>query len=971
MHNILCRTILLLVLWPFCSSGQELSYSHFDMKDGLAGSTVYSATQDRDGFLWFGTETGVSRFDGKRFTNFTIREGLPDNEVLKVFADSRGRVWMAPFKKSICYYYRGTIFNQHNDPMLAKINFSGNILQFVEDKHGNVFFHSSQALYMVTPAEEVVTIHSITDSVINGFNTVGISVSGNLLVVELGVVYEYDGKQFQKEGRLPNADAYSNTLSVDVLGSLRIYLNHPRNTFQFGDSSKWQELPTPKGFVRLSALNDTMFYVSSRLGLTLYNRNDIPHPKNYLPGKHVTSLLMDQEGSYWFTTAGNGVYRLNSEYVQNLSLHYTPDSKLAVMTLSRYKDKIIVCTEMGFIFQASIKDEKISISRKGRLPEKYDIKKVASVKVLPNDDLLFATDVSLIITNSGLKEKKAIAYFTPKALADFRGTDILIAAHHSVIVYDPIHFKEKKTVWHERSTTVYHRNDTIFIGAISGLYLVLNDSSIVYWGNTIPALRSRITAICESQDGTLWFATSGEGVLGYRNGSITKQLTVETGLTSNTVRCLYSDSCYLWIGTDKGLNKINIHEGSFPVQKFTTADGLTTDVIHSVLAYKGHVFVGTPDGLTWFDESKISSYSRCDLRITGITVADEAYPADTAHFELPASGNPLRIEFSGISYRSAGDVLYWYRLGGLDSTWRTTRDNFLSYPTLPAGSYNLQLQAVNKFGVASSLVSIPFRIPKLLWQKSWFQLCMSGILLFLLWMWTNYRVRQVKKQEVEKLMINKRINELEQLALRAQMNPHFIFNSLNSIQQYVMDKDIAGANRFISSFSKLIRQTLYFSSRALIPLSEELDYLTTYLALEKDRLEDKFNYIILVPEELKVSDYHIPPMILQPYLENSVRHGVRYRKDELGLITITIRREKDRLVCMIEDNGVGRQTSSQFNSRNPVEYQSKGMSLTADRIAMMNRDNTDKIDVAIDDLVDTAGHGIGTKITVRFPVWVN
>jgi len=203
------------------------------------------------------------------------------------------------------------------------------------------------------------------------------------------------------------------------------------------------------------------------------------------------------------------------------------------------------------------------------------------------------------------------------------------------------------------------------------------------------------------------------------------------------------------------------------------------------------------------------------------------------------------------------------------------------------------------------------------------------------------------------------------------MNPHFIFNSLNSIQQYVIDKDIAGANKFISGFSRLMRQTMYFSSKSYISVSDELNYLSTYLELEKDRLENVFIYKITVEENIYPQNYLIPPMILQPYVENSVRHGVRYRKDKEGVILINVSRHKNYLTFVIEDNGIGRKKSQQLKGNTSIEYQSKGMSLTGDRIKMLNEKSGSKIEVLIDDMENTEGQPLGTKVIVRFPLIEN
>jgi hypothetical protein len=423
------------------------------------------------------------------------------------------------------------------------------------------------------------------------------------------------------------------------------------------------------------------------------------------------------------------------------------------------------------------------------------------------------------------------------------------------------------------------------------------------------------------------------------------------------------------VGTDKGLNKINISLPGYPLIKYTSGDGLNSDMINAVYVDSNKVFAGTPEGITFFDEEKIISHSRCDLRFTGIVVGEKSWYPSQAPALIPHTMNSIQFNFVGISYKSNGDVRYRYRLLGLDSTWKETRETFLSYPTLPSGDYQLQLQAINKFDVSSQLLMAAFTIDKLFYERTWFRMLMGLLFLAITGLLVWLIVRRVRKREQEKNVISKRISELEQLSRKAQMNPHFIFNSLNSIQHYVMDSDVAGANKFISGFSRLIRQTLDFSSKSEISLEEELDYLTNYLELEKTRLEDAFSWAVSIEEGVDPAEYYIPPMILQPFVENSVRHGLRFRRDKNGVVTITVKRDADHLVCVLEDNGVGRKAAMQYKSISPINYQSKGLSLTADRIAMFNKEHEQKISMQIDDLEDDFHNSLGTRVTISFPVF--
>ena len=172
------------LLFPLAVFSQEYGYKQYNSKDGLAGSTVYSMVQDKDGFLWFGTEGGLSRFDGTHFKNFTRQDGLPDNEIIKVFADSKGRVWIIPFKKSVCYYYKGKIYTQANDPMLKKMAIKNFVVGFAEDKAGNVLLHEFRTMYLVKKNGELAVIDKINGEAIKYINGIGAGANGKFLVCD-------------------------------------------------------------------------------------------------------------------------------------------------------------------------------------------------------------------------------------------------------------------------------------------------------------------------------------------------------------------------------------------------------------------------------------------------------------------------------------------------------------------------------------------------------------------------------------------------------------------------------------------------------------------------------------------------------------------------------------------------------------------------------------------------------------------
>jgi LytS/YehU family sensor histidine kinase len=215
--------------------------------------------------------------------------------------------------------------------------------------------------------------------------------------------------------------------------------------------------------------------------------------------------------------------------------------------------------------------------------------------------------------------------------------------------------------------------------------------------------------------------------------------------------------------------------------------------------------------------------------------------------------------------------------------------------------------------------------------------------------------------------MEKRMFDLEQTALRAQMNPHFIFNSLNSVQRFVINNDVEGVNQYLSTFANLIRQTLENSGKSLIPLKDELRYLETYLRLEQMRGNDKFKYLISVNADIDTEETFIPNMIIQPYLENSVIHGMSGKKDNEGLINLSISKNH-KLTFTVEDNGAGITASKNYKKTITADHESMGTAITEKRIEMFNTVNSEKIELEVLDKSELSKPESGTRIMIKFPL---
>jgi len=965
MNNSLFLAFILLVC-PLLIYSQEYSYTHYDSKDGLAGSTVYNITQDKEGFLWFATETGLSRFDGTHFKNFGQEDGLPDNDIIQLFADSKGRVWLSPFRKTICYYYKGTIHNSENDSMLRRLHLPENVLRFAEDAEGNILLQEKACLHVIHTNGQVTAISTINDKPLGYITLVARYKDGGFLVLLGDAFYILKNDRFTLWKRVEYEVKHFNYSAMN--GETLVWRSHPLS-FSVISPQSHINVHYPVHIIDIYvniAVPDVNHVATCTLeGAFVYDLNNPDSVTQYLPGITVSNMFKDSEGNWWFCTFGKGVYRLNSAVVLNLRSVKKDEHDYQILGLGRYKGWILAAGKMNQLLKLSAKTGKLEEIITNRM----NFMSPVFMDGNPGNDRMILGGKNFLVTLSpGLDQyTKLLEHISVKAFCKHKNS-ILVATDINVLEVDPVTFKVVDTLWDDRATCIFSNHDTIYLGTLKGLYRIYPDKRIEYLGEYSRLFQSRVAAVTEDPNHVIWVATLGEGLIAWKNNQIVKHITRQDGLTSNICRTIFLDNGNLWVGTDKGLSKVRVLQPRYPIEKYTTNDGLSSDIINCLYVLGKKVFIGTPEGITFFDEDKMTSQSHCDLRIIDVTVGGKVYyPADAPSL-IPHGKNNIQFNYVGISYKSAGDIRYRYRLLGLDSAWHETRETVLNYPTLPSGDYGLQLQAINKFGVYSRVLITRFTIDKLLYERTWFQVLIGLLFLtftgFVVWL----IVQRVRKREQEKTAANKRISELEQLSRKAQMNPHFIFNSLNSIQQYVMDADVAGANKFISGFSRLIRQTLDFSSRPEIRLEEELDYLKNYLDIEKTRLEDAFSWVVNVQKGVDPTLYYIPPMILQPFVENSVRHGLRFRKDKNGVVTISVKRDGDYLVCILEDNGIGRKAAMQYKSVSPINYQSKGLSLTADRIEMYNREHTLKIRMWIDDLEDNFHNSLGTRVTIYFPV---
>jgi len=376
----------------------------------------------------------------------------------------------------------------------------------------------------------------------------------------------------------------------------------------------------------------------------------------------------------------------------------------------------------------------------------------------------------------------------------------------------------------------------------------------------------------------------------------------------------------------------------------------------------------------------VESYSPSFVYLKSLEINQKKVPLSTGINELQKLSlsyfqNEITIETGIIDYYTKGSSRIRYKLENINENWQVAPANYtIRYDGLPPGKYWLVMQAsnaANDFNGPEKKLLIHIHPP--FWKTWWFlttAIILLAILFYLVmrWRFKQKFKSQLKQSEKEKELaeLKQKGTELEMQALRAQMNPHFIFNSLNSINRFILQNERAQASEYLTKFSKLVRLILQNSQVSLIPLESELESLELYLNLEALRFNYHFDYKISVPKDMDISALQVPPLILQPYVENAIWHGLMH-KEEKGHLGVEISEEDDHLYFKITDNGIGREKAAVLASKSATKHKSMGLRITANRIAILQKSKTLE-PVTINDLVNADGTAAGTEVTIKMPV---
>ncbi len=957
-----CSIIFLLVI-TLQSFSQHYNFKHFTDENGLPCNVVYSTFQDSKGYIWFATEMGISRFDGITFKNYTTNEGLPDNTVFQFYEDWIGRIWLRSFSGQLAYIINNKVVQY---PMNYVIDLNkgkeGIMTSIYTDKQKNLFVSYSSKVVVKIDSQKRVT-----------------KFANNFFCLVKDSIYWFEfnnsdktlwfANQNKKLLLFTNQDKSDNPVLIKLKNNNFLFANYNKLAlfnkniiYKTTFPSVISNLAEDKdGNIWISTYNDGIYYykdgkISVNKPMTrghapLYNT------KKYFNGKTV-DFMQDREGNFWFATIDDGVYFLPTQEFKS----YTATENLS--------DNKINCLEtLGDSLVIGLNNGYIKVLYKGTIMNyNFNVKEAESIialKTQANNNLWICYRKNnhnycyTVCNNNRIVKNIEFSNNNFKSLEENKTNgNILIGTATEIYTYG-VNDAQYTISPGIRIGCLYPDRNIIWLGNYHGLWRYLNNK-LTNYSLQDKNLNTRIIEIKKDNNKYYWVATNGKGIVVFKD-SVFYHITEDDGLLSNTCTSIYIDSVdnVVWVGTNKGLNKITKGlSNNYNIERYTTNNGLISNQIKQIIRIKDTLYIASDKGLTCFNTKNVHPNFIPPLTyITGVKVNYKN--SDTIYIKnLSYNQNLIKIEYIGLSYRSAGNISYKYKLEGLNNNWAITKNNFVEFINLPPKNYKFIVYSQNEDGYWSSKpASIEFSIEPPFWNTWWFLLILIFIAIAVVWGIIYIRVSSVKK----KTKIEKQLVEFEIKALRAQINPHFIFNALSSIQNFILKNDAENADRYLTKFAQLIRLILNSSKEPKIKLADEIKLLKLYLDLEKLRLNDKFDYTVNSNSVSNVESIEIPIMLIQPYVENAIWHGVSHKESKDGLIKIDFcLTENNYLICTIEDNGVGRQKAEELESVEKSKHYIVGMQNTKKRIELI-RNST----VNIIDLFAPSGNPSGTRVEVK------
>jgi hypothetical protein len=946
----------------FTSAFSQTHYfKNITTKDGLASSECYKIIQDKQGYIWISTDAGLCKYNGNQFQTFTTTDGLPTNTIFEIMEDKYGRIWGGGFHGGIFYIENDKVHNiDANTYLTAEGNKNKELIRkIILDDKDVLHVGTTKNYYKIYPENNYGRLEDYPEE--DTSFTLLKTINNDLLFSRI-ISLKSKSDSYTKHYIITNGKKYQLYPSYDLRQALvpnYFACLTPNREIIFSLGNKLFCYNYYKLIIRsynndINCLyydkDENLWIGFARQGYNVYPKGnlDIP-PISGLHQNSVAGFFEDNEGGLWINTLNKGIF-------------YSP--KIDILSYPELNDQNIPAI--------SVLNEQLYISNSNH--QIYTIKNnklewLLSQEQQAHSERIFFSNINGNMYRSG---GKSIKFNTSGLFETFN-----YRSYHTAAIFNQL-IEGADSLWginHEellgiagqnvlsahklpsRGFCLYQSNlNELLVGCMNGLYEYKKDHFI-----KIPIIHKneniRISYITENKSGDLLLSTRGMGVF-IRKKNRWININQSHGLASDLCNHIYcsADSTY-YISTNKGISVIKQTGNSLKIENINISNGIPANEVNMVTEYDNRIYLATENGICSYPtNSKIFNITQPFLTVKSISITGDPLINNT---EYKHNQNDLFFSVDVLSFQSPKENKVKYQLIPTDKNAKYSHEYKIHYDNLPPGDYTLTIQAVNNNGTEGTPTTYHFTICEAFWTTWWFTSFAVITILFISGFTVRKRINYLRKKENEKNLLKEKIVEFHYTALRAQMNPHFIFNVINSIQLYVLKNQPKEAYNYLSKFSKLIRRVLENSKEKLITLYDELETLNLYMELERIRLDGNVEFSTRINDSVEIEKLLVPSMIIQPILENSIWHGiVPLNGLRSGKIILYIHIEEESLIIKIRDNGIG------IDPDKIKSHESFGLNLIRDRLSLLH--GTTSIEIA--NLLDEKNNIGGAEVTIQLPL---
>lgn len=937
--STLCLLLLFTLLSGLDTYGQYRITAHYTTTDGLPSNETYSITQDHKGYLWIATDRGLVRFNGSQFKTYGYEQGLRSTVVLKLiphpvngllFYDLNNRIGKLEYNR---FHY------------ISLPDSTASIATISKGEKGMIIAYRNRTKYTVLPwdntlpiTKDCATNHFLITNI--GQQAVCMGHPENEEKVRT-VIYNTD-TFYQPDFLMQNNMAHT----YQVVHDSALYVVAPTTVSTFSTTNGMQTVSF-KGNPSGGGLIDT----EKRLWIGLLNQGlkvltlpQLTPLQSMLQGHSVSSIYEDYEGGIWVTTLNHGVYRL-------VKTKYQTISNALVHKMQIDSNRLYATIDNTSML---IHDLVHSTSRVTELKHKI-------------------VDFSTCKQQLFIQQDRVVNYITPPLKAQFITLEnapigFLKGAPFGV-ARNRLHYytsKGRNTInipglTNDHSYVNKSNGDSLYIGKSSGLYLVRPQYE------QYPAKKILEYPVHSIQTASkhLIIGTNGHGIVILdQEHRIVKRFNNLSGLNGDYISDLSFFNDTLLIGNNRGINVI--------VQPFSdqsiiyssgTAQGLFSDAVLNIGKFKDRVYVATRIGIQSTSMATICQPAE-NPRIVLLTV--NGIPVnDLSNIQLDPGTQKIQLDFELVAPTPRQHTFTQYRLLSLDSTWITLQGTLLNFSNLSPGVHLLQIRSKLPENSDFNQVQIHLTILPHFTQTVWFKTVVLLLILALILGFFLFRERMIRSKNQRRI----EQEELKYKMLTSQLNPHFLFNALGSIQSLIIQQKTKLAAEYLATFSGLIDRILRLSETLYIPLQDEIDFINDYVGVEKNRFKVPFEFHWNIASDLDKLNILVPTFFLQPFIENSIKHGIIPLK-KAGKISVTIKKcNPQTLSIVIRDNGIGYETSLKRKKNSNTSNQRPSLAIRniQNRLHTMSNLFGPNLTQSIHELKNETGHSCGTEVWLEIP----